>query len=78
MKEIAKLIAGGAGKLKTDTVSVVICGGLATAHQDLILPLLREYLTAHGVAYRLTVCQSTMAEGALYLAGMKRKDAEPC
>lgn len=78
MREIAKLIVGGAKRLKTDTVSVVICGGLATAHRDVILPLLEAYLADAPSKCRLTVCKSTMAEGALYLAGMPRKDGETC
>ena len=74
MKEIAKLIVGGAKKLKSDTVSVVICGGLATAHQDMILPLLKGYLADGPRDYRLSICKNTMADGALYLAGMPGKD----
>ncbi|MBQ2757994.1 MAG: XRE family transcriptional regulator [Clostridia bacterium] len=78
LKEIAKLIAGAAKRLQADTAKVVLCGGLATAHQDMILPLLKAYLAEGDVAYRLRICTCTMAEGALYLAGMKRKDELSC
>lgn len=78
MREIAKLIMGGAKCLKSHTVSVVICGGLATAHRDVILPLLETHLADAPFKCRLAVCKSTMAEGALYLAGMPRKDEEIC
>jgi len=43
-----------------------------------ILPLLEEYLKEHPSTCRLAVCKNTMAEGALYLAGMPRKDEEAC
>ena len=38
----------------------------------------REYLKEHPSTCRLAVCKNTMAEGALYLAGMPRKDEEAC
>ena len=60
--------------LVKEGVSVVICGGLATAHQDMILPLLKGYLADGPRDYRLSICKNTMADGALYLAGMPGKD----
>ena len=73
VKEIAKLIMGAAKKINSDTVPVVICGGLTVDHA-LILPLLKQYLASDAHEYRLAVCDKPIAYGALYLAGMPRKE----
>jgi N-acetylglucosamine kinase-like BadF-type ATPase len=74
MREIARLIVGGAKKLQQTVVPVAICGGIATHHGKTFLPLLAQYLREEKQKYRITVCNISMADGALYLAGMPRKE----
>jgi N-acetylglucosamine kinase-like BadF-type ATPase len=76
MQEIARLIRGAARRFCTDTVRVVLCGGLAEANQAFILPVLGDILKNSSESYRLSVCKTSMVEGALYLAGMPRKKEE--
>lgn len=79
MRELALVIQGAAKHLATDTVRAVLCGGLAEANQAFILPVLGDILKNSPAQYRLSICKATMAEGALYLAGMTRsKEATPC
>ncbi|MBR6728489.1 MAG: hypothetical protein IKM08_09880, partial [Clostridia bacterium] len=73
MIEIAQLIDGADKRLSADPVRVVLCGGLAEANQAFILPVLGDILKNSPHRYRISVCKATMAEGALYLAGMPHK-----
>lgn len=73
MQEIAQLIKGAERHLSKSPVRVVLCGGLAEANQAFILPVLGDILKSSPVQYQLSVCNTTMAMGALYLAGMPRK-----
>ena len=76
LQAIALLIRGGAKRLDTDTVSVVLCGGLASANADHILPILNDILQNDRQRYQISICKATMTEGALYLAGMPRTQEE--
>ncbi|MBE6701961.1 MAG: XRE family transcriptional regulator [Ruminococcaceae bacterium] len=79
MQEVAKLIVGAAKQVKTDPVRVVLCGGLVFANRQYILPILEEYLKKEPRHYILSVCETSMAQGALYLAGMPRNQENmPC
>lgn len=70
LQEIANLIAGASKQIKSDPVSVVLCGGLASANKQFILPVLRDILKNKPCTYTLSICSRSVAEGALYLAGM--------
>ena len=70
LNEIAVLIVGAAEKVTSPTVSVVLCGGLAQANQAFILPVLGDILKNQPRAYTVSVCETSSATGALYLAGM--------
>lgn len=76
MAEIAQMIGGADKHLSADPVRVVLCGGLAEANQAFILPVLGDILKNSPRRYRISVCKATMAEGALYLAGMPHKKEE--
>jgi hypothetical protein len=55
---------------------VVLCGGLASANADHILPILNDILQNDRQRYQISICKATMTEGALYLAGMPRTQEE--
>ena len=65
---VAKLIRGAAKKIDREETTVSICGGLA-AHKEIILPILRSYLSEMKI--KLEICEKPMVYGALLLAGME-------
>lgn len=69
MNAVAKMIHGVASHFEEQTVRVVLCGGIATAHA-LFIPILEKLLDDDNHRYDLSVCDKPMAYGALYLAGM--------
>ena len=70
MREIARLIHGAASQLpQMRPIPVVLCGGL-TRESALWLPILRAALGASICDYDLRLCDRSMAEGALILAGL--------
>lgn len=71
MKDIAKLIRGGAKRLPTDRkVFVALCGGITNFGQ-IIVPMIEEYLDKDK--YEITVCDRPIVNGALMLAGLKEE-----
>ena len=70
MQEIATLIEGGSKHLTSNDVRVVLCGGLARANARFILPVLRDILKNAPKRYEISICNTAMTKGALYLAGM--------
>ena len=75
-RSIARLIEGAASRLPhLREIPVVLCGGL-TYHSDILLPLLREALMPDEKRYVLRLCERSMAQGALILAGMNHQKGE--
>lgn len=76
MHSIARLIEGAADRLPhLETIPVVLCGGL-TRDSEILIPLLKEELTDSKYTYSMEICQRSMAQGALILAGMNNKKGE--
>ena len=75
MTSIASIIEGAARSLANEeSVKVMLCGGL-TKRQDILLPPLKEALSRSNIKYNVGVCQKSMVEGALLLAGLEDKNA---
>ena len=75
VKAIAQIIFGAAKHLPAGKeVKVALCGGI-TKNKEVILPILEQYLSedAHN-QYNVSVCDSSIAHGALLLAGMEYKE----
>lgn len=75
VKAIAGLIRGGAKHLPDGEVKkVALCGGI-TRNKEEILPILEQYLKedTHN-QYDVSVCDRSIAHGALLLAGMEYKE----
>ena len=76
LREIATLITGAIGHIEADTIPVVLCGGLAQANHQWILPTLQALLENAPRHCKLSVCETSMTVGALYLAGMPQAKKE--
>ena len=76
LQEIADLIASASKQIKNEPVSVVLCGGLASANRQFILPVLQDILKNRPRAYTVSICDRSVADGALYLAGMPASKGE--
>ena len=75
MVSIANIIEGAAKSLTCkENVKVMLCGGL-TKRQDILLPPLKEALSRSNIKYNVGVCQKSMVEGALLLAGLEDNNA---
>ena len=75
IKAIAQIIFGAAKHLPAGKeVKVALCGGI-TKNKEVILPILEQYLSedAHN-QYNVSVCDRSIAHGALLLAGMEYKE----
>ena len=75
VKAIAQIIFGAAKHLPAGKeVKVALCGGI-TKNKEVILPILEQYLSedAHN-QYNVSVCDRSIAHGALLLAGMEYKE----
>ena len=75
MRAIAKLIVGGAKHLPDEPIiNVALCGGI-TRNKEIILPIIEECLKSESNRqYNITVCERSIAHGALLLAGMEYKE----
>ena len=71
VRAIADNVRALADRIGTSDVRVGLCGGLASAREDAILPLLQDALAGDGRTYSLSVAKKQPIEGALYLAGLK-------
>lgn len=75
MASIARIIEGAAKSLSNkENVKVMLCGGL-TARQDILLPMILKELSKSNTNYTVGVCQKSMVEGALLLAGLEDNNA---
>jgi N-acetylglucosamine kinase-like BadF-type ATPase len=76
MRAVANLIEGAARRLpRRKEIPVVLCGGL-TRDSDILLPLLTEALAHSDNHYYIRLCDRTMAQGALILAGLHQRKGE--
>ncbi|MBE6691572.1 MAG: XRE family transcriptional regulator [Ruminococcaceae bacterium] len=78
MQALASTVIGAARHTVGDPVRVALCGGLVQANRQYVLPALQAQLQREPRRYALTVCETAMATGALYLAGMPRKEEPLC
>ena len=75
IKAISRLIIGAAKHLPSGEVKkVALCGGI-TRNKEIIVPILEQYLKedTHN-QYDISVCDRSIAHGALLLAGMEYKE----
>ena len=84
LKTIAQTVRGAAISIPKDLspIPVVLCGGLASAMGEIIVPMLAEILAKDSKKYNISICQRSMIYGALTLAGMpnqkKKKEITSC
>ena len=75
LKAVAKMVRGAANRLPKNNipVPVVLCGGLACAEGNVIIPILERILSEDSKKYEISICRHSMIYGALTLAGMPEK-----
>ena len=78
MQALASTVIGAARHTVGEPVRVALCGGLVQANRQYVLPALQAQLQREPRRYALTICETAMAMGALYLAGMPRKEEPLC
>lgn len=72
LEAVAQNIRGAAKKLPYShfPIPVVLCGGICSAYEDVILPMLQDILSPDKQKYHLSVCQKPLVYGALMLSGL--------
>lgn len=84
LEAVAQMVRVAANSLSKDLspVPVVLCGGLACATGDVIIPILERILSGYSKKYAISICSHSMIYGALTLAGMpcekEKKEITSC
>lgn len=84
LEKVAQTVRGAARKLPSNLspVPVVLCGGLAKATGNVIIPILESILSKDSKQYTVSLCTRSMIYGALTLAGMPdendKKEIKSC
>ena len=72
LEAVAQNIRGAAKKLPYShfPIPVVLCGGICSTYEEVILPILQDILSTDKQKYHLSVCQKPLVYGALMLSGL--------
>lgn len=78
LEAVAQSIRGASKRLPCSThpIPVVLCGGLCSTYEAVILPMMQEILSTDEQKYQLFVCQKPLVYGALMLSGLSAEITE--